>query len=380
MGKNIVHYIAAFILISISSESLAQKNDHRLTYLIRSVQKQYAPDKRLAVFQITWRNTKTGLVLNGEVDDPRAKKAVIKKIKNKSKCDIIDSIKVLPETNLGSWTNGIVIQCVTDVLGGPDKNNELVTQALMGMAVKLLKRSGGYFYAQMPDRYLGWIDTASVYTTDKSGLSDWNRSDKIIVTSLSGIIYQQPDTTSIIMSEVVQGCLFKFISNKNGWVSVEYADGRKGSIPASFVCDYNEWKNSRVLSGENLEKTARSFLGITYLWGGMSVRGMDCSGFVKTVYRLNGKELLRDASQQARQGKHIEPDGKLLDMKKGDLLFFGIKAAANRAEHITHVAMYLENGLFIHSSHNVHYSSFDPASKYYDEALLKKFVRARRLF
>ena len=90
-------------------------------------------------------------------------------------------------------------------------------------------------------------------------------------------------------------------------------------------------------------------------------------------------ELNRDARQQAQQGMPIDPGENFQNLKKGDLLFFGRKATAKRREHITHVALYLENGLYIHSSKRVRFSSFNPSSDYYEESLLKRFVCARRI-
>ena len=56
-------------------------------------------------------------------------------------------------------------------------------------------------------------------------------------------------------------------------------------------------------SPETIVATAYRFFGVPYLWGGTSVKGMDCSGFTKTVYFLNGVLLPRDASQQVARGR-----------------------------------------------------------------------------
>jgi hypothetical protein len=375
-----IAFVFIFILLSAWSISSAQNILPDLNSILRSIQQQYAPDQRLAVFNVSYGHTRSGFVLRGEVDNLDAKHAVLLAFKKRLKRDILDSIYVLPEIGIGNNANGIVIFDVVNVYGGPGKQNELVTQALMGTVVKLLKSSNGYLYIQMPDKYLGWIDMESVFVTDRSGIKDWEASPKVIVTSSSGIVNHKPDFLSAKLSDIVEGCILKYRSSQNGWISVELADGRRGFVKDTLIHDYDEWKKSRILSSGNLEKTAKSFLGITYLWGGISTRGMDCSGFVKTVYNLNGMDLKRDANQQALQGTHIDPGKDFQNLKKGDLLFFGRKASAKKAENISHVAMYLENGLFIHSSKNVHYGSFDPLSKYYDAALMKKFVRARRMF
>jgi hypothetical protein len=274
---------------------------------------------------------------------------------------------------------GIVIFNIANVRRKPGNQEELLTQALMGTVIKLLKKDRGYFFIQTPDHYLGWLDTASVFVSNQANVSTWNAASKVIVTKFFGTVYMQSDTSSAILCEIIEGCILKNNGKKKGWIEVELADRKKGFVPDTLVQDVSEWNKNLLLTGENLERTARTFLGIRYLWGGMSVKGMDCSGFVKTVYHLNGMELNRDARQQAQQGMPIDPGKNFQNLRKGDLLFFGRKATAKRQKHITHVALYLENGLYIHSSRRVRFSSFNPTSDYYEEPLLKRFLCARRI-
>ena len=261
----------------------------------------------------------------------------------------------------------------------PSGRGELLTQTLMGTVVKLLKKANGYFYIQMPDKYLGWIDATSVFTTNQAGMKVWLATPKVIVTKLIGVMHEKPELSSKPMFALVAGCVLKNNGRKNGWILAELADGRKGFVPDTFVQNLEEWNKSRMLTGENIEKTAKSLLGIPYLWGGTSVKEMDCSGFVKTVFRLNGMELSRDADQQSKLGTHFVPGENFQNLRKGDIVFFGQKATAKKPERITHVGIYLENRLFIHSSGSVHLSSFDTASRYFDKSLLKRFVWARRI-
>jgi cell wall-associated NlpC family hydrolase len=291
-----------------------------------------------------------------------------------------DNNRVLPDSKLGSDTNAIVLSDVGDVRSMPDKKAELTTQVLMGTVVKVLKKETEYYYIQMPDSYLGWIDSADIYVTDLGGVNKWNYAAKVIITVFECTVRNNPDTSSGVLCYAVTGCVLKSDSTKDGWTSVELANGHKGYVADSAVQNLDEWKKSRRLTGDNIEKTAEGLLGIPYLWGGTSVRAMDCSGFAKMVFRLNGMELQRDAYQQAGQGRHIEPGKNFENLRKGDLIFFGRKAIGKKREHITHVGIYIEKRLFIHSSGNVHYGSFDSRSKYYDISLLKRFVRARRLF
>ncbi len=93
---------------------------------------------------------------------------------------------------------------------------------------------------------------------------------------------------------------------------------------------------------EELVKTARSFLGVPYLWGGASAEaGFDCSGLTMTVYQLNGFDLPRTSKDQFGVGNPVERGS----LEKGDLLFF-----APDGDKVSHVGIYAGNGQFIHAS------------------------------
>jgi len=93
---------------------------------------------------------------------------------------------------------------------------------------------------------------------------------------------------------------------------------------------------------EELVKTAYSFLGVPYLWGGASLEeGFDCSGLTMTVYQLNGIDLPRTAAKQYQLGEPVEKE----ELEKGDLVFF---STAGRGK-VTHVGIYVGENKFIHA-------------------------------
>lgn len=114
------------------------------------------------------------------------------------------------------------------------------------------------------------------------------------------------------------------------------------------------------------------------MWGGTSIKAVDCSGFTKSVYFLNGVILERDASQQALTGEHVDISAGYGNLKVGDLLFFGTKASEGKRERITHVGMYIGNGRFIHSAGYVHINSLNTSDPDYND-VEKRLVRARRV-
>ncbi len=98
------------------------------------------------------------------------------------------------------------------------------------------------------------------------------------------------------------------------------------------------------------------YLNAPYLWGGRTPFGIDCSGFSQMVYRLCGINILRDASQQAKQGENVSG---LEESKEGDLAFFN-----NQEGRITHVGIILDNEigdkkLIIHASGKLRIDNLD---------------------
>jgi uncharacterized protein YgiM (DUF1202 family) len=351
-----------------------------ITAAIRAVREKVAPDRRVAVFDVTAERRDGLVILKGDVDDAPSRAAVLAAVKSAGAVTAVDSIRVLPDTALGERTYGIVIVSVGNIRSKPGDAEELSDQVLMGTVVKLLKNARGYSYIRMPDRYLGWLDRMEFQPATRAEADAWLSASKVIMTWYFGVVREQADATAQPVCDIVPGCVMKLLGVQGVWTHVELADGRKGFIESPLVENYDQWKKNRRLTGETIARTAKLFVGVPYLWGGTSGKGMDCSGFIKTVYWLNGMELSRDADQQADLGTEVNVGSHFENSRTGDLLFFGQVATAQKPERITHVAIYLENRIFIHSSGRVRFNSLDPASPLFSESLLKRFVRSRRLF
>jgi cell wall-associated NlpC family hydrolase len=128
-----------------------------------------------------------------------------------------------------------------------------------------------------------------------------------------------------------------------------------------------------VLSGASyasysVVKTAKSYLGIKYKWGGCTRKGFDCSGFVKTVYKKHGKRLPRVSRDQASAGKHVDKK----NLRAGDLVFF----SSRHTKRIAHVGIFIGKGKFIHASSGKHRVTISSLSKKYYR---QHYKGARRL-
>jgi cell wall-associated NlpC family hydrolase len=357
-----------------------QKTETPVSIALDSLKSHYAPDRRVAVFEVSCVQQGGVAIARGDVDDQKAKEDALSSLHKILGGQVIDSIRVLPDPQLGEKRFAIVAASVGNVRSNPRNSAELSTQVLMGTVIKLLKKQGGHYYIQMPDHYIGWLEENAMKVTNAAGVDEWNAAKKVIVTTYFTMVREKPDRAAMPVSDAVAGVLMKHVRTSGSWVAVELPDGRKGYIEKVNAEDFKSWKKSRRLTAENIEKTAKMFVGIPYLWGGTSTKGMDCSGFTKTVYRLNGLELYRDADQQAGEGDEVKPGEDFENLKKGDLLFFGRRGSADRPERISHVGIYLDKREFIHTPGGswVKFNSFDPAAPNYSESLRKSFVRARR--
>ncbi|WP_144533169.1 C40 family peptidase [Bacillus pumilus] len=106
--------------------------------------------------------------------------------------------------------------------------------------------------------------------------------------------------------------------------------------------DVRPVSSNSSMTGKDVVEKGKQFIGLSYLWGGMSSFGYDCSGFAYSMYKACGYLLPRDASDQAVQGTPVA----LSHLKQGDLLFF---ANDNGKGAVRHVGIYAGDGMMLHS-------------------------------
>jgi cell wall-associated NlpC family hydrolase len=346
---------------------------------IEQVRQRYCPDRRLEVFDINVQVRGANLKLSGEVSNPVARQALVKSLRTVAHTyKIEEEIVVLPEPRLGHQRFGVINVSVANLRSAPRHSAELINQMLTGSSVALLKQTGDWFYGQVEDRSLGWLNAGSLVRTDSAGLAAWQLSELLRFADLGGKIRVEPDENALPISDVVLGGLLRRgeqnreAASRSAWTQVVLPDGRAGYL-LSQTLSSGMPSAVPIGAGARIVATAQRFLGIPYLWGGTTVRGFDASGFIQTVFAQNGIRLLRDASQQAREGEVVEIDDAFANLRAGDLLFFG-----NSPEQITHVAISLSGPRYIHASDYVHINSLNPKDADYDETRARTLQMARR--
>ena len=368
--------LSVFTLLSCNRFKVKTLTYQQLNDSIKSV---YAPDSRVALYNISLKPNVKYLLLSGESDKPKAVLLLKQKL-DQLGIPYLDSIILLPDESIGKFKYAVVNNSVANIRSNPRHSAELATQALLGTGLKILKANDGFYLVQGPDGYISWVDHGGVVLMDDRDYSLWSQSDKIIYTKAVGSVYLYKNSDTEILSDIVLGAQLKLLNIGKSYYEVEYPDKRVGYIKVKEADLYKDWVQNVQASGELIEQYARQFLGSPYLWGGTSTKGMDCSGFTKTVYLMNGLIIPRDASQQISAGKKIDKKLNLEDLEKGDLMFFGTKATADKKQRVTHVGIWLGNdkGEFIHAASQVRLSSIDPGSDYYDKANTNRYLGSRR--
>ena len=348
-----------------------------LTNLASRIQKKYAPDSRIALFDVKI-NRNGRLAVEGETNIAGAFNELDSMLqKDFPKVDNI--VKLLPDQAPDSYPMGLISISVANLRRLPDHASELVTQAILGTPVKILKREADWFLMQTPDSYLGWATVGGIGLYTEKGLSNYNQSERIIFTNLTGTCYSLPDKNSRPVCDLVAGSILETTGSKMGFREVQSPFGGRGYIPQEQCMLLSEWRELFPPGPEAIVETALNFLGLPYLWGGTSSKGVDCSGFTKTVFFMNGIILQRDASQQALYGELIDTKDNFNKLEPGDLLFFGTHETDSTTEKVTHVGIYIGDGEMIHSSGIVKINSLIPGKNPYSSHLTESFIRARRI-
>lgn len=280
---------------------------------------------------------------------------------------------------------------------------KIADQVLMGWMVGILEIRKDYLRVMTHYGYEGWLSAQAVdFPKNLSGqCQDESRKDELenqntyVITSRFADVMSIPSVQGIILCTLERGSFVQLLRDdeEKGYCLVQTAFGKQGYVPKigiekrkdtnRFLTEEKEFTDVSMFSSdlntsEGEEKfrnavieTAKGYLGTQYRWGGKSPEGIDCSGLAFMSYMLNGVLIYRDASIKDGYPIHEIPREMA---KKGDLFFFP-----------GHVAIYLGEGRFIHStgfkkSFGCVINSFNPEDKDYREDLANSITAVGSIF
>ncbi|MFZ1081754.1 MAG: C40 family peptidase [Candidatus Kryptoniota bacterium] len=280
-------------------------------------------------------------------------------------------VALLPDKSVGKLIKGMCHVGVAPVRKSNDSSSEQVTQVLYGESFDTLQIVGDWIRVRLrADGYIGWVSVNQVTLFSEEEFGKYRSLSKVYVTEKILQLFEKPRRNSPALREAVYGSELAVVGNHEEFFEVKLPDGSSAYAEKTGVVNFSPVEK---LSVKNLLNMAHSFQGISYVWGGRSTKGFDCSGFVQTVFRSNGVELPRDSGEQFRAGKSVGKN--LRSLQPGDLLFFSYDG-----RKVSHVALYIgEDKKFIHSSGYVRVNSFDPKRDDFNKKLYSIFIGACRI-
>jgi hypothetical protein len=282
----------------------------------------------------------------------------------------------------------------------PDYESALETQELMGTVVEIVGEQGYWRESVSPQPYKAWTTEKTLVEMTGEEMDEYKKAPKYMFTELYGHIYTKPSEKSQTICDLVGGDVMRMALKggradkavrtepravtKGKWAQVLLPSGRTGWVCRKDLRPLDDRIDIRMgdkaegkVSQEKMEDiiaSAMKLVGVPYMWGGMSSKGVDCSGLVRIACIMNDVLLPRNASQQIKCGVPVE----LADLQRGDLVFFGKPATEDKPMRVTHVGIYLGDNHIIHASHLVRINSLIPGDEdYYENA--HRLIAATRL-
>lgn len=348
--------------------------------IYQAVHDKNIPDRRVDRLDVEIFSAGKDYVLRGETTLPEVKAAFLAAL-DSAGLAYTDSIVELPSALLGEKNYALSRHAVVNLRSAPGHSQELATQVLLGTPLRVLKQHENWYFVQCPDGYLAWLNEGELVRLTASELAAWKVATRYVFTPDYGYSYARADTGSQHIGDLVRGSILVKVGVEGNFTEVAYPDGRTAYVPTSTIVPFEEWLKDNQPSFILAKTIAEQQLGKPYVWGGTSPKGMDCSGFTKTVYWQQGLIIPRDASQQVHAGSAVKYDEKLNGLEAGDFLFFG-RYREDGSEKVTHVGIYLGEGAFIHSGADNGANKIEnllPTATNYAEHRRQSLLRARRL-
>nr|WP_205003690.1 C40 family peptidase [Scopulibacillus daqui] len=280
----------------------------------------------------------------------------------------IDTPSLLNPADLRLWISNMSVEDKLWLVG------KLETQALFGNKVMILEIQDDWVKVAVEGEptprnelgYPGWLPKKQL-TFNKRMQRKSDQPFALVKDKTTWLYHNKKLTKRFIeISFNTQLPVVNWVKNA---VKVITPSGGKKWISAGSVNIYKSFSDIPKPSADDIIHTAEQFLGLPYLWSGMSGFGFDCSGFAHNIYKHHGIIIPRDASAQILKGKKVSKG----DLQKGDLLFF---AHQNGQGAVHHVGIYYGRDKMIHSPNSR--SSIEILDDIWQSSYAPEYAGARR--
>lgn len=219
-------------------------------------------------------------------------------------------------------------------------SSDIVTTLDKSVAVAILDDSTEGWYKIAYEGNTGYVSADYLLVDQDNVFETYGRVNSDGVNVRSGA-----STESEVLATVDADTIVTVNGLVDGWYDVTCKYGTEGYIRSDFL-DLTE--SSASSSGSDIVDTAKSYLGVRYVYGGASPSGFDCSGFTMYVYSQHGYSLPHSATSQWQSGLGTRVYS-ISELQPGDLVFFN-DPSRNAGKACSHAGIYTGDGQFIHSS------------------------------
>ncbi len=220
----------------------------------------------------------------------------------------------------------------------PSTSASVVTTLDKSVAVAILDDSVDGWYKIAYNGSTGYVSADYLNVDQDNVFTTYGRvnSDGVNVRSAAS-------TDSSVLATIEEDAIVTVNGLVDGWYDVTCEYGTEGYIRSDFL-DLTESSSSN----SDIAATAKQYLGTGYVYGGVSPRGFDCSGFTMYVYSQHGYSLPHSATSQWQSGLGTRVYS-ISELQPGDLVFFN-DPSRNAGKACSHAGIYTGDGQFIHSS------------------------------
>jgi gamma-D-glutamyl-L-lysine dipeptidyl-peptidase len=304
---------------------------------IERFRREHVPDVRSGVFDVHPELRQRRVVLTGYSTSSEAVAGLLEHL-HAAGLRVADEVLRLPDPSFGATRCALIRAAVAPIYAEPKLPAPQISQLVLGMRVELLSRMEDWVRVRAEDGYIGWVHAGYVEPGSDEWAFGWERGTRgEPVVSLGAELVDEDGRT---LSRLPWGA--RVLRHSGAY---ETPDGRRGTIANGEVVDVDRLSDWFPHRGDSIARTARRWLGAPYLWGGVTLNGVDCSGFTQAVMWMHGIALPRDSDLQAAAVVGDELAPLLEELRAGDLLYF-----AEENTRISHVAIALGGTHMIHSA------------------------------